>query len=295
MARVQLIHWNASEAQSTIKILQNAGFQVQHNAAYSSSLMRDWRQNPPAAFVIDLSRLPSHGKEIAIALRQSPKTKQVPLVFCDGTPEKREQLQKTLPDAAFCTASNLVTTLKTIQPLASPVQPPAMMQRYGGRIPAQKLGIAAQTKVTVLNPPGNLSAVLGPLPADVEFTDAGGAVTLCFIHSADELRATLSEVRGLAAQGKLWILWQKQGAPNHSGITDVLVRETGMDVGLVDYKVCAVDQNWSGILFAKRKSGLGSGGAGARKRAVNARPQTFRGAPDAAQQSNGGKRDKRKK
>lgn len=106
--------------------------------------------------------------------------------------------------------------------------------------------------MSVINPPRNLSAVLGELP-EVQFVEQNGAVTLCFVNSADELRLDMSRARAIASKTKFWILWCKRSSPSHNGVTDRLVRETGFAFGLVDYKVCSVDKNWSAMLFARKK------------------------------------------
>jgi CheY-like chemotaxis protein len=253
MLRVRLLHWNAAEASRTQDLLLGAGLQVDYDSAFNSALMRKWRENPPGAFVIDLSRLPSQGREIAIALRQSPKTRNIPIVFCDGAIEKVKLIRDVLPDATYCTGKELIKTLKTLRPVETPVRPPAMMNRYGSRTTAQKLGIKGGSTVAVVDPPRNVNTLLGELPARVDFVERGGTVTLCFVHSADGLRADMSRVRNMAGKTKLWILWRKKSAPGHDGITEQLVRETGIDLGLVDYKICSVDKTWSAMLFAQRK------------------------------------------
>lgn len=53
----------------------------------------------------------------------------------------------------------------------------------------------------------------------------------------------------LAQNGQLWVSWYKQASPKHAGLTDVIVRRAGLKAGLVDIKVCAVDDDWSGIKF----------------------------------------------
>jgi hypothetical protein len=127
------------------------------------------------------------------------------------------------------------------------------MNRYGSRTTAQKLGITEGSSVALVDPPRNINTVLGALPAGVEFTENGAAVTLCFVHSVDDLRGRMSRVRGLAAKTKLWILWRKKSAAGHDGVTEGLVRETGIELGLVDYKICSVDTTWSAMLFARKK------------------------------------------
>ena len=253
MIRVRLLHWNAKEASAAKDVLRKARYEVEYDEAFSSALLRSWRADPPSAFVIDLSRLPAQGREIAIALRQSPKTRHVPIVFCEGDAEKVKRTREILPDAAYCKLPELVHVLKNMRPVQDPAKPLDMMNRYGSRTAAQKLGITEGGTVTLIEPPRNVQAVLGAMPKGAEFVEEGGAVTLGFVHSADDLRSDISRVRGLAKTSKLWFLWRKKGAPDHSGVTEQLVRETGVDLGLVDYKICSVDRTWSAMLFAKRK------------------------------------------
>ena len=67
-------------------------------------------------------------------------------------------------------------------------------------------------------------------------------------------------LRGVAAQGSLWIAWPKKASGVPSDLTQVVVRDTGLDKGLVDYKVCSIDGTWSGLLFTRRGSGAGGRG-----------------------------------
>jgi hypothetical protein len=253
MTRVRLLHWNAAEAAPLINSLTRAGFQVEYDEVVDSRLMRTWREDPPAAILVDLSRLPSRGREIAIALRQSKKTRLVPIVFFDGAAEKVRAIRAILPDANYCSAAELVNTAKRAQPLASAIQPADMMNRYGTRTTAQKLGVKAGDRVAVVGAPRDVGRILGELPERVEMVEEDGAVTLCFVHSVDDLRADISRVRALAAKTKLWFVWRKKGAAGHCGVTETLVRETGIDLGLVDYKICSVDHTWTAMLFARRK------------------------------------------
>ncbi len=254
MTRVRLLHWNAAEAKNTIDALDAAGYAVEYDEKFSPALMRNWRQSPPDAFVIHLSRLPSHGREIAIALRQSPKTRHVPIVFCEGASEKVDAIRALLPDANFCTEATLLKALKSAKAPENPVKPTDMMNRYSGRTVAQKLGIRERSTVALIEPPRDAMTALGPLPKGVEFTeDVAADVTLCFIHQIDGLQNSLSNWRKHAARTNLWILWRKKTAAGHAGVTEALVRETGIDLGLVDYKICSVNETWSAMLFAKRK------------------------------------------
>ncbi len=59
-------------------------------------------------------------------------------------------------------------------------------------------------------------------------------------------------VRALTGSGRLWIFWPKKAAKTASDLTQNDVRAFGLDAGLVDFKVCAVDETWSGLAFKRR-------------------------------------------
>lgn len=243
---------NALEAAAILRFLRGAKFQAEYDEKFRPALFRAWREDPPFAFVIDLSRLPSQGREIAVALRQSPRTRPVPIIFVNGEADKVKAIRSFLPDAVYCSTEALVEALKTAKPLPDATTPAAMMERYASRTAIQKLGITEKSSVVLIDPPRNVTAVLGELPRGAQFVEEDGEVTLYFAHSPDELRAAMSDLRKLAAKTKLWIVWRKKNAPGHAGVTEPLVRETGRDLGLVDYKICAVDKTWSAMLFARK-------------------------------------------
>jgi CheY-like chemotaxis protein len=256
MARVRLLHWKASEAETLLHALTTAGHSVDYEEQFRSELMRIWRKSPPDVFVIDLSRLPSHGREIAIALRRSPATRSVPVVFCQGHEEKVSALRALLPDAEYSDLADLNRcvqhALKTAP--APKTIPVPIMDRYANRTSAQKLGIRTGSKVALLDPPRHVQTVLGAMPDRVEFVEGPAEVTLCFLHDPDALRQAFSDLRAQATETKLWMLWQKKTSSHHCGITEPAVRNTGASLGLVDYKICSVDKNWSAMLFAGKLS-----------------------------------------
>jgi CheY-like chemotaxis protein len=257
MARIRLLHWNAAEAAKYLAALRAGGHTVQYDQDVDRASLREWRAKPPEAFVIDLSRQPSRGREIAIVLRQSPATRRVPMVFCEGAPEKVEKTRILLPDAIYCRFSKLCDGLRRAL-AAAPTDaavPVAMMQRYAARTTAQKLGIEAAATVQVIDAPRDFLAVLGDLPGGVEFTEderAPVAVTLCFVQDLPSLQARMSELRPRARTGKLWFCWRK-GKAASGGVSDSSIRATGISLGLVDYKVCSLNPVWSGMLFALKR------------------------------------------
>lgn len=258
MGRIELLHWNAEEAQQYLEFLRRAGHEAGYEAEFSPALMRRWRESPPDAFVIDLSRLPSHGREIGSALRQSRATRHVPLVFCEGAPEKVARVRTELPDATYCTRRTLRSSLKRAmqgQP-ETPVVPREMMKRYAGRTAAEKLGIREGATVKAIDAPRDFPDLLGSLPKGVELADfrvKDPQITLCFAQNADGLRRRFSEIRRYADGLKLWVLWRKGGSAGRGDITEQLVRETGIELGFVDYKICSVNEVWSGLAFARKR------------------------------------------
>jgi CheY-like chemotaxis protein len=256
VARIRLLHWNAAEAAEHLAALRRAKHKIDYEANFDSSLMKAWRASPPDAFVIDLSRLPSHGREIAIALRQSPRTRHVPIVFVNGAVEKVERIRSELPDAIFCPLLDLIPSLAAAleHRTADPARPVQMMDRYAGRSTAQKLGITEGTTVAAFAPPGDYPALLGPLPPRVEFVEEEtAAVTLYFAEDQPAMARELSHLRRSAAKTKLWVLWRKGGKSARGQVTEPVVRETGLLLGLVDYKICSVNPIWSAMLFALKR------------------------------------------
>ena len=100
MARVQLIHWKESEGRERADELRRLGHSVQYEADGSAALAL-LRTDPVDVIVIDLSRLPSHGRAAALALRQRQGTRLLPLVLLGGEDDKLAQLRGELPDAVF--------------------------------------------------------------------------------------------------------------------------------------------------------------------------------------------------
>ena len=261
MERVRLFHWNHDDGSAIVDLLRNAGYQVDYDANYTHQLFRLVRESPPDAIIIDLSRLPSHGRELATGLRGDKRTRHVPILFLDGAAEKVDIVRKNLPDAAYCERPRLLAALRKCirERLQNPVVPTQMMQRYAGRTTAQKLGIAAGSRVAVVDPPRDYLRVIGTLPDGVEFDEessAGAALTIWFVQEPEALLAALPKMRRVASKSKLWIAWPKKSARKDSPLNEKLIREMAIESGLVDYKVCSVNETWSGLCFAIKKDGI---------------------------------------
>ena len=132
------------------------------------------------------------------------------------------------------------------------------MAGYSGTPLAQKLGLKPGARFGSFAAPKNLGLRLGTLPQGVTLTDAArGAsaldVILCFATSRAELVRLLPRARKrLDPNGGLWICWPKKASGVTTDVTEADVRKLGLDTGLVDNKVCAIDEIWSGLRMVVR-------------------------------------------
>ena len=255
MPRVRLFHWRAEEAEPLIATLRAAGYTVDYPGDKANGNWRTLRQSPTHAAVIDLTRLPSHGRWVAAEIRATKSLRHIPIVFVDGEPAKVDVIRKMMPDAVFTSRARLASALKKVKPLADPVVPPRLMNRTD-RTAAQKLGIAAGARVAVLDPPPDYLRVLGKLPPDVAFEEdeTVAPLTLWFVRDADTYLAGIEAMRRRSATSRIWVIYPKRqsGRPAPK-ITQGLIRETALSVGLVDYKVCSVNEVWTGLLFTRKR------------------------------------------
>jgi hypothetical protein len=256
MARVRLIHWNGPEGRERKLRLASLGHDVIYDDLDGAALMRRLRSDSPDAFLIDLSRLPSHGREIAMALRSSKGTRAVPIVFVDGEPAKVAQLKALLPDATYTTWGRLNTALPRAiaRPPASPIVPPSSL--YTGKPAVTKLGVKDGMRVCLVAAPPGFSETLTPLPPKVKFSakpESTADLFLCFVRSAREIAAVFANVAAVADRQTVWMIWRKKASGVTSDLNGNVIRETGLALGWVDFKVCAIDETWSGLAFKRRR------------------------------------------
>lgn len=261
MKRLALVHWNRSETASFVSRLERLGYHVDNVALAGPELLRALRENPPDGIVIDLSRLPSHGKAVAVALRGSKSTRLVPIVFVDGDPEKVRKVKELLPDARYThwALAGPVLEHAISHPPKEVIVPGAMDNYLSSPLP-KKLGISPHSSIILLSAPPGFEDSLGALPEGVVLhrkpkSGAKGKLVLLFVRSIRELEQKFPDsLRHLAEQGALWIAWPKKTSAIASDLTQQWVRTYGMAHGLVDYKICAIDATWSGLRFARRRT-----------------------------------------
>jgi CheY-like chemotaxis protein len=247
---VSLIHWKAEEAQPLIELLEGAGYNVHYAGDQKLMRITELRQVDPFAAVVDLSRMPSYGRYWAADVRAS-RLRELPILFVDGDAERVERVRAAIPDAEYVTADELLAALLRAKPVTNPVQPERMMAST--RSAAQKLGIKAGSRVAVFGAPRGYAKAIGVLPEGASLEEEPeeiAPVTLWFVREPDTYLAGLRAMKKIAAESKLWVLYPKQKKGVASGITQSLVREAAIKVGFVDYKVCSVDETWTGLAFA---------------------------------------------
>jgi hypothetical protein len=130
------------------------------------------------------------------------------------------------------------------------------MAGYSGTPLIRKIGIKPGHLVHLHNDPGTFLHSLGELPEAVRLQDrpvAGTDEMVCFVETEADLKAQFSRVAGkLAPEGMLWIAWPKRASGKQTNLREDVVRNAGLKAGLVDVKVCAIDEVWSGLKFVFR-------------------------------------------
>lgn len=142
-----------------------------------------------------------------------------------------------------------------------------MTTGYSGTPLAKKLGMKEGYLVLVINPPSDYLQLLEPIPANIRFVglpdgptwpknEIGNGFDLIhlFTNYHEELLMEVSEsMRHLKSNGSFWVSWYKKAAKLPTEVTEDTVRGAALSLGLVDVKVCAIDEKWSGLKLVIRK------------------------------------------
>ena len=130
------------------------------------------------------------------------------------------------------------------------------MAGYSGKPLVAKLGIKPDTRIAILNAPKGYDRVLGKLPPRVTRRPSiVGPLDFVqfFTNEKRELERRFAALaRSLAPAGMLWISWPKKASGVATDLTEDVIRAVGLAHGLVDVKVAAVDDVWSGLKFVRR-------------------------------------------
>ena len=130
------------------------------------------------------------------------------------------------------------------------------MAGYSGTPLAKKLGVKERARLSFPGSPAGFLRLLAEMPPDVDVASEGEAeldLIVFFTTKRDELKARFGTLASqLVPNGMLWISWPKKASGMTTDLNENLVREIGLEAGLVDTKVCAIDETWSGLRFVVR-------------------------------------------
>ncbi len=131
-----------------------------------------------------------------------------------------------------------------------------MAAGYSGTPLPKKLEIKEDVRVATVGAPADFSKTLGKLPAGARLQRGLAAprdLTIWFVTSRKQLEGDLRRVIPEKGTGSLWVAWPKKASGVKTDVTEDVLRDVILPHGLVDRKVCAIDDTWSGLLFSWRR------------------------------------------
>lgn len=253
---IRLVSWS-DEAQQYAKKLEAAGFRVDATPLDSKRLIGRIAEMAPAAVVIDLDRKPSHGKAVGVVLTKSKSTRAIPLVFAGGPAEKAAHIQGDLRGAVFTSWAKAPAAMK--RAIANPpaISRPAKsyMDQWAGRTLVKKLDLKPGMTVALIAAPDGFIEWLGDLPEGIEFRgemSRAAQMIIWFIRSAAELEEFGFMSARLGKGVVFWAVHPKASGKLRSDFNQIDVRHAAKEVGMIDYKVCSVDEDWSALKIGRR-------------------------------------------
>lgn len=246
--RVVVVHYEAAEAAALAERLRCDGVDAEASVQLGGKTLRQIRANPPDAVLIDLMRMPSYGRSIAVMLREAKSTRGIPIVFLEGDPEKTALARQVLPDAGFATMPRLKSALEraVLRKPADPVVPASRAVPV-----AKKLRLRDGAAVALIGAPDGFEAAL---PGVATTRGRDGDVILLFAKSVAALGRELPRFAKPAAGRSLWILWPKRTGRAACDLSLPRIHELCAPLGLVAYQTCSVDDIWSAAAVAPRRA-----------------------------------------
>ena len=255
--RVCLIHWNEKERQERLSHLVLDGIEVLAGIDAGPHFSKSLETSRPDAVLIDLSRLPSQGRDLGVMIRTRAGTRQIPIVFVDGAADKVEAIRTLLPDAEFTTWDGILPTIThVVESKGKDFLPQSsVFAAYSQKPLATKLCIKPGFVVCLIGENESLLGGSDQLPAGVkvvnDIVDDANLYLWC-LQSQAELSANLALIKTVVKHAPTWVGWPKKAADPGSDLTQSVVREQCLAVGMVDYKICSINEKWSALLFKWR-------------------------------------------
>lgn len=132
-----------------------------------------------------------------------------------------------------------------------------MAAGYSGKPLVEKLGVKPGSTLVLLGAPEGAEKLLEPLPVGVtlRYRNRGRReMTIWFVTSRREFERRFGTVAKSVAEGTLWMAWPKRSSGVETDLTEDVIRDVALAAGMVDTKVCAIDETWSGLRLTLRRS-----------------------------------------
>jgi len=164
-----------------------------------------------------------------------------------------------LPDAVYTPWAAIAASIRRAVKCApaQPVKPRPLVERYESSGLVRKLGLKPGMICALLQAPEGFEECIDDLPEALEFQPklaANTTLAIWFVRTRAEMEFAADRASLRLPQGaSLWIVYPKQSGRYPADFTLTDVRAAALSVGMVDYKICAVDDDWTGLKFARRK------------------------------------------
>ncbi|SRR5258708_42672 len=150
------------------------------------------------------------------------------------------------------------------------------MAGYSGTPLVKKIGIKPGHRIVFRNDPPSFLKDLGEMPAGVAKSDKLSGQADVIVYFTDK-RAPLQKdfpalMRAQVSDGMIWIGWPKRASGKPTDLDENIVRDLGLDLGLVDVKICAIDETWSGLKFVVRLENRLAGNESSRRKGQRGKP-----------------------
>lgn len=255
MPLVRLIHWNEAEAIDRADLLRDLGYEVV-SEPIKHAPVKQISEDGPDLVLIDLSRIPSHGREVGIAIGESKTLWHIPIAFVGGKAEKVGPIRDLFPESVFSSWDEIGSAIKSAlsNPPTKKIDRESVWTPYDSVPLYKKLGLREGERLALIAAPRGIEKSVGELPRGAKMTRGKGAAELAilFSRSRKDLEARVDTAIERTKSGGLWIAWPKKASGLASDLSDSVVREVAHAHGLNDYKVCSIDKTWSGLRFARK-------------------------------------------
>lgn len=259
-ALIRLICWKQDIAKERARLLIEAGFKVDASPFKPQRIIGSIRDSDVRAIVIDLDRQPAHGRVVGTLYHRAKALRETPIVFAGGPQEKVDRIRKELKDVFFTNWDQAAATVEKALKNAMPRRPakaPSYMEQWAGSTLVKKLDFKPNMRAALLAAPEGFEEQLD-LPEGVKIEtaiDRRTQMAIWFVRSFRELEMETDYLSArLGDRVSVWIVYPKRTSRFKVDFTQFDVRAIALRAGLVDYKICAVDQDWTGMKFTRKKS-----------------------------------------